>query len=228
MFQHLGLIGATESVTSSHSASSAELHYASLCSFCWSVGATRDRTRRSVQPGNAGAAAARGARSNAPCSPSNAERAFLRRRRTSTSFCQLRQARRFASRQGPNISGRDLTFCHALRQIRVALPLTRPSVRVKAADLDSYLESDVLQIGIQVALESDEAFEQERGCKSASWQQRRRADGSWLAARADNGWSGCAVLGNGKAHLGELASPPPRAQCAAVCACAVALVHGAA
>ena len=115
-----------------------------------------------------------------------------------------------------------------MRQIRVALPLTRPSVRVKAADLDSYLESDVLQIGIQVALESDEAFEQERGCKSASWQQRRRADGSWLAARADNGWSGCAVLGNGKAHLGELASPPPPAQCAALRAHAMALVHGAA
>ena len=35
-------------------------------------------------------------------------------------------------------------------------------------------------------------------------------------------------LDNGKAHLGELASPPPRAQCAAVCARAVPLVHGAA
>ena len=75
------------------------------------------------------------------------------------------------------VSGQDLTFSLVFRQIRVATPLARPSVRVKAADLDSYLESDVLQIGIQVALESDKAFEQERGCKSASLQERRRTGG---------------------------------------------------
>ena len=75
------------------------------------------------------------------------------------------------------VGGADLTFSLDLRQIRVALPLTRPSVRVKAADLDSYLEDVALQIPFQSARELDKAFEQERGCKSASLQERRRPGG---------------------------------------------------
>ena len=90
------------------------------------------------------------------------------------------------------------------------------------------MEQDADHVELQSAQESDEAFEQGMYRKSALLQQCRRTRGWWLAARADAAWNGCAVLGNGKAHLGELASPPPRAQCAAVRAHAVSLVHGAA
>ena len=91
-----------------------------------------------------------------------------------------------------------------------------------------YSGRNALAVVFQTARGSAKAFEQGMYRKSALLQQRRRAGGLWLATRADKGWSGCAVLVNGKAHLGELASPPPLAQCAAVRACAVALVHGAA
>ena len=122
----------------------------------------------------------------------------------------------------------DLTFSHVLRQIRLTVHTARPSVRVEVTDLAGYSGRDTGAVTMQFARRSDKAFEQAMFRKSARLQQRRRADGSWLAARADNGWSGCAVLGNGKAHLGELASPPPPAQCAALRAHAMALVHGAA
>ena len=91
-----------------------------------------------------------------------------------------------------------------------------------------YSERNALAVWFQSTRGSAKAFEQAMYRKSARLQQRRRTGGWWLAARADKGWSGCAVLGNGKAHLGELASPPPPAQCAALRAHAVALVHGAA
>ena len=90
------------------------------------------------------------------------------------------------------------------------------------------MESDTDHVMFQSAQESAQAFEQGMYRKSALLQQRRRAGGLWLATRADKGWSGCAVLVNGKAHLGELASPPPPAQCAAVRARAMPLVPGAA
>ena len=92
-----------------------------------------------------------------------------------------------------------------------------------------YSGRNALAVVFQLARGSAmKAFEQGMYRKSARLQQRRRAGGLWLATRADKGWSGCAVLVNGKAHLGELASPPPPAQCAAVRARAVPLVHGAA
>ena len=91
-----------------------------------------------------------------------------------------------------------------------------------------YSGRNALAVVFQLARGSAKAFEQGMYCKSARLQQRRRAGGLWLAARANKGWSGCAVLGNSKAHLGELASPPPPAQCAAVRARAMPLVHGAA
>ena len=126
------------------------------------------------------------------------------------------------------VSGADLRKTLVLSQIRVAVQTARPSVRARAADRQQYSGHDAAAVLFQSAQESAQAFEQAMFRKSARLQQRRRADGSWLAARADNGWSGCAVLGNGKAHLGELASPPPPAQCAALRAHAMALVHGAA
>ena len=126
------------------------------------------------------------------------------------------------------VSGPDLTFLHDLRQIRVAVQAARPSVRARAADVAYYSGRNALAVVFQTARGSAKAFEQGMYRKSARLQQRRRAGGLWLAARADKGWSGCAVLGNGKAHLGELASPPPPAQCAAVRARAMPLVHGAA
>ena len=129
---------------------------------------------------------------------------------------------------GPALGGSDLRFSLDLPQIRVAVQAARPSVRVEVADLAGYSGRDTGAVTMQFARGSAKAFEQGMYRKSASWQQRRRADGSWLAARADAAWNGCAVLGNGKAHLGELASPPPRAQCAALRAHALALVHGAA
>ena len=100
--------------------------------------------------------------------------------------------------------------------------------KLNTADLAWYSGRNALAVVFQTAQESDKAFEQAMYRKSALLQQRRRTGGWWLAARADKGWSGCAVLGNGKAHLGELASPPPPAHCAAVPAHAIALVHSAA
>ena len=78
---------------------------------------------------------------------------------------------------GPVISGRDLRKTRVLAQIRLATPLAPPSVRVNAADLDSYSGRDALAIGFQTAHESDKAFEQERGRKTARLQQRRQAGG---------------------------------------------------
>ena len=129
---------------------------------------------------------------------------------------------------GPVVNGPDLRFSLDLPQIRVAVQTARPSVGARAADVAYYSGHNALAVVFQLARGSAKAFEQGMYRKSARLQQRHRAGGLWLAARADAAWNGCAVLGNGKAHLGELASPPPRAQCAAVCACAVALVHGAA
>ena len=126
------------------------------------------------------------------------------------------------------VSGPDLRKTHVLSQIRVAEHAARPSVRVRAADRQQYSGHDAAAVLFQSAQESAQAFEQGMYRKSALLQQRRRAGGLWLATRADKGWSGCAVLVNGKAHLGELASPPPPAQCAAVRARAMPLVHGAA
>ena len=132
------------------------------------------------------------------------------------------------TRSGPVVGVPDLTFLHDLRQIRVAVQAARPSVRVEVADLAGYSGRDTGAVTMQFARGSAKAFEQGMYRKSARLQQRRRAGGLWLAARADKGWSGGAVLANAWASPGELASPPPRAHCAAVRARAVALVHGAA
>ena len=101
-------------------------------------------------------------------------------------------------RLGPALGGSDLRFSLDLPQIRLTVPATRPSVRVLVADRQQYMEHDTLHVLLQSARGSDKAFEQARYRKSARLQQRRRADGSWLAARADNGWSGCGVLGTAK------------------------------
>ena len=114
------------------------------------------------------------------------------------------------------------------RQICVAIPLAPRSVRVKAADLDSYTGRDALRVRFQTARYDSAAPWSGRGCKSAWLQQYRQACKLRLAARAEAGWSGGAVLTIARAHPSELASPPPPAQCTAVHARAMPLVHIAA
>ena len=114
------------------------------------------------------------------------------------------------------------------RQICVAIPLAPRSVRVKAADLDSYTRRDALRVRFQTARYDSAAPWSGRGCKSAWLQQYRQACKLRLAARAEAGWSGGAVLTIARAHPSELASPPPPAQCTAVHARAMPLVHIAA
>ena len=114
------------------------------------------------------------------------------------------------------------------RQICVAIPLAPRSVRVKAADLDSYTRRDALRVRFQTARYDSAAPWSGRGCKSAWLQQYRQACKLRLAARAEAGWSGGAVLTIARAHPSELASPLPPAQCTAVHARAMPLVHIAA
>ena len=81
------------------------------------------------------------------------------------------------TRLGPGLGGTDLTFSHDSRQIRLAVPATRPSVRVLVADRQFYMERDADHVELQSAQESDEAFEQAMYRKSALLQQRCRAGG---------------------------------------------------
>ena len=75
------------------------------------------------------------------------------------------------------LGGSDLTFSLVLRQIRLTVHATRPSVRVRAADRQFYMERDADHVELQSAQESDEAFEQAMYRKSALLQQRRRTGG---------------------------------------------------
>ena len=61
------------------------------------------------------------------------------------------------------------------RQICVAIPLAPRSVRVKAADLDSYTRRDALRVRFQTARYDSAAPWSGRGCKSAWLQQYRQA-----------------------------------------------------
>ena len=78
---------------------------------------------------------------------------------------------------GPALGGSDLTFSLVLRQIRLTVPATRPSVRVLVADRQQYREHDMLPVLLQSARGSDKAFEQAMFRKSARLQQRRQAGG---------------------------------------------------
>ena len=78
---------------------------------------------------------------------------------------------------GPALGGSDLTFSLVLRQIRLTVHTARPSVRVRAADRQFYMERDADHVELQSAQESDEAFEQAMYRKSALLQQRCRAGG---------------------------------------------------
>ena len=78
---------------------------------------------------------------------------------------------------GPALGGTDLTFSLVLRQIRLTVHATRPSVRVLVADRQFYMERDADHVELQSAQESDEAFEQAMYRKSALLQQRRRTGG---------------------------------------------------
>ena len=73
--------------------------------------------------------------------------------------------------------GQNLTFSLVLRQIRLTVHTARPSVRVRAADRQFYMERDADHVELQSAQESDEAFEQAMYRKSALLQQRRRTGG---------------------------------------------------
>ena len=75
---------------------------------------------------------------------------------------------------GPLVSGADLRKGRDLSQIRVTVHAARPSVRVRAADRQFYMERDADHVELQSAQESDEAFEQAMYRKSALLQQRRR------------------------------------------------------
>ena len=75
------------------------------------------------------------------------------------------------------LGGSDLTFSLVLRQIRLTVHTARPSVRVRAADRQFYMERDADHVELQSAQESDEAFEQAMYRKSASLQRRRRTGG---------------------------------------------------
>ena len=79
--------------------------------------------------------------------------------------------------QGPALGVSDLTFSLVLRQIRLTVHTARPSVRVRAADRQFYMERDADHVELQSAQESDEAFEQAMYRKSARLQQRRQAGG---------------------------------------------------
>ena len=74
-------------------------------------------------------------------------------------------------------SPRSDTFSLDLRQIRLTVHAARPSVRVRAADRQFYMERDADHVELQSAQESDEAFEQAMYRKSALLQQRCRAGG---------------------------------------------------
>ena len=80
-------------------------------------------------------------------------------------------------RLGPAVGGTDLTFSLVLRQIRLTVHATRPSVRVLVADRQQYREHDMLPVLLQSARGSDKAFEQAMFRKSARLQQRRQAGG---------------------------------------------------
>ena len=80
-------------------------------------------------------------------------------------------------RLGPALGGTDLTFSLVLRQIRLTVHATRPSVRVLVADRQQYMEHDTLHVLLQSARGSDKAFEQAMFRKSARLQQRRQAGG---------------------------------------------------
>ena len=86
---------------------------------------------------------------------------------------------RFGSKKGlgPALGGTDLTFSLVLRQIRLTVHATRPSVRVRAVDWQQYSGHDAAAVLFQSAQESDEAFEQAMFRKSARLQQRRQAGG---------------------------------------------------
>ena len=89
--------------------------------------------------------------------------------------CEMRSPH--CRRLGPAVGGTDLTFSLVLRQIRLTVHATRPSVRVLVADRQFYMERDADHVELQSAQESDEAFEQAMYRKSALLQQRCRAGG---------------------------------------------------
>ena len=127
------------------------------------------------------------------------------------------ESRESERRLGPRDKwGPDLRKTHVLSQIRVAVQTARPSVGARAADVAYYSGRNALAVVFQLARGSAKAFEQGMYCKSARLQQRRRAGGLWLAARADKGWSGCAVLG-GKAHFWVSLPARPRPRSVLLC-----------
>ena len=105
----------------------------------------------------------------------------------------------------------NATFSLVLRQIRLTVHATRPSVRVLVADRQQYMEHDTLHVLLQSARGSDKAFEQARYRKSARLQQRRQAGGPRQGARADDGGTVALCLPTPRlTQVSLLARPRPR------------------
>ena len=117
-----------------------------------------------------------------------------------------------------------------LSQIRLATPLAPRSVRAKALGLDSYSERDAVAIGFQHSSRSWIG----QGVRAGEGLQVDEVEAASPSGRLTTScsrgrwWNGGAVLAYAQAHPGELASPPPPAQCAVVRARTVPLIHSAA
>ena len=114
-----------------------------------------------------------------------------------------------------SVGGSDLRKTRDNPQMRVAVPIPRPPVRSRAADLEQYMESDTLHVLFQSALGSAKAFEQGWYRKTALCSSSvEQAHDDWMAGLMRAGTTALSSPTVTQAHAGALDSLPPPAKCA--------------